>query len=323
MPLISKITPATIREAAKALARGDLVAFPTETVYGLGADAKNEIAVKKIYEAKGRPADHPLIVHISNLRLISEWTRQLPDYANKLAIAFWPGPMTLILPRTQLAGDFITGGQDSVGIRIPNQKNALSLLEKFEKHGGLGVAAPSANRFGKVSPTTAGAVEEELGAYLSLNDKILDGGLCNVGLESTIIDCTSESPMILRPGAITQSMIFETTNMNPVTEITSKLKAPGLLASHYAPNAQVVLDQNPQPGDGFIALKNIKTPPGVNRLAAPTTIDELARTLYESLRYADRLQIKSVHVHVTDTDGIATAIRDRLVRAAHKTNNLS
>lgn len=321
MPLISKITPATIKEAATALARGDLVAFPTETVYGLGADAKNEIAVKKIYEAKGRPADHPLIVHISNLRLISEWTRQLPDYANKLAIAFWPGPMTLILPRTQLAGDFITGGQDSVGIRIPNQKNALSLLEKFEKHGGLGVAAPSANRFGKVSPTTAAAVEEELGAYLSLNDKILDGGLCNVGLESTIIDCTSQSPMILRPGAITQSMIFETTNMNPVTEITSNLKAPGLLTSHYAPNAQVVLDQNPQPGDGFIALKNIKTPPGVHRLASPRNNCEFARVLYESLRYGDRLRLKTIHVEIPLGDDIAEAIKDRLIKSSNRSSN--
>ena len=213
MSFISNCTATTIKDAATSLINGDLVAFPTETVYGLGADAGNEMAVKKIYQVKGRPSDHPLIVHISNLKQLDKWAREIPEYAIKLARSFWPGPMTLILPRTQLAKDFITGGQNNIGIRIPDQTLALALLTEFEQQGGAGVAAPSANRFGKVSPTTASAVEAELGAFLDSKDLILDGGACEVGVESTIIDCTTQSPIILRPGAITHSMIKEATGI--------------------------------------------------------------------------------------------------------------
>ena len=199
MSFISNCTAGAIKDAATSLINGDLVAFPTETVYGLGADAGNEKAVKKIYQVKGRPSDHPLIVHISDLKQLDKWAREIPEYAIKLARSFWPGPMTLILPRTALAKDFITGGQDNVGIRIPDQTLALALLSEFEQQGGAGVAAPSANRFGKVSPTTAKAVEAELGAFLDSKDLILDGGSCEVGVESTIIDCTIQTPIILRP----------------------------------------------------------------------------------------------------------------------------
>ena len=316
MSFISNCTASAIKDAATSLINGDLVAFPTETVYGLGADAGNEMAVKKIYQVKGRPEDHPLIVHISNLKQLDKWAREIPEYAIKLARSFWPGPMTLILPRTQLAKDFITGGQDNVGIRIPDQTLALALLTEFEKQGGMGVAAPSANRFGKVSPTTAAAVEAELGAFLDSKDLILDGGACEVGVESTIIDCTTQSPIILRPGAITHSMIKDATGIEPDTTNKVDTKASGLLESHYSPSAKVILDQTPQAGDGFIALSNIKTPQGVIRLAEPKNNIEYAKVLYQALRSADAQQIKTVHAHLPTGDDIAQAIIDRLNKSA-------
>jgi L-threonylcarbamoyladenylate synthase len=318
MPFISNCTASAIKDAATALINGDLVAFPTETVYGLGADAANETAVNKIYQTKGRPADHPVIVHISNINLLDKWAKEIPEYAIKLARAFWPGPMTLILPRTHLAKDFITGGQNNVGIRIPNQVLGLALISEFEKQGGLGIAAPSANRFGAVSPTTAAAVEAELGEYLGANDQILDGGSCEVGVESTIIDCTGSTPIILRPGAITAAMIFETTNLEPVSNNKVDIKAPGLLESHYSPKAKVILDQTPERGDGFIALSNVKTPEGVIRLASPKNTEEYAKVLYQALRSADEQLIKVVHAQLPIGNDIAVAIRDRLTKSANK-----
>jgi L-threonylcarbamoyladenylate synthase len=318
MAIISNCAADAIKDAATALINGDLVAFPTETVYGLGADAANQSAVKKIYQVKDRPADHPLIVHISNLQYLDRWARQIPEYAIKLARNFWPGPLTLILPRTELAKDFITGGQDNVGIRVPDQTLALALLVEFERQGGMGVAAPSANRFGKVSPTTAAAVESELAAYLGSNDQILDGGPCEIGVESTIIDCTTNTPIILRPGAITSEMIFTTTGIEPGQISKVDTKASGLLESHYAPSAKVILDQIPMPKDGFIALSNIKTPDGVIRLATPKNNTEYAKLLYQALRSADEQQIKTVHAHLPTGDDIAAAIRDRLSKAAEK-----
>ena len=317
MVIISNCTISAISDAAKSLISGNLVAFPTETVYGLGADATNKSAVNKIYVAKGRPADHPLIVHISNINLLDKWAKDIPEYAIKLARSYWPGPMTLILPRTALAKDFITGGQDNVGIRIPNQTLALALLSEFEKQGGAGVAAPSANRFGAVSPTTAGAVEAELAAYLSASDQILDGGSCEVGVESTIIDCTGSTPTILRPGAITTEMILSVTNLEPVTTNNLDIKAPGLLESHYSPQAKVILGQRPDRGDGFIALSDIKTPEGVIRLASPKNNEEYAKVLYQALRNADAQQIKTVHAHLPAGSDIAVAIRDRLTKSAN------
>ena len=317
MPFISNATASAIKDAATALINGDLVAFPTETVYGLGADATNKSAVNKIYVAKGRPADHPVIVHISNINLLDKWAKDIPEYAIKLAHLFWPGPMTLILPRTDLAKDFITGGQDKVGIRIPDQALALALLTQFEKQGGSGVAAPSANRFGAVSPTTAAAVEEELGEYLGINDQILDDGACEVGLESSIINCAGPIPIILRPGAITAQMILEATDLKPLTENISKLKVSGLLDSHYSPKAKVILDQSPSAGDGFIALSDVITPEGVIRLASPKNNVEYAKVLYHALRSADLQQIKVVHAQLPIGSDIAVAIRDRLTKSAN------
>lgn len=317
MSFISNCTAGAIKDAATSLINGDLVAFPTETVYGLGADAGNEKAVKKIYQVKGRPSDHPLIVHISNLKQLDKWAREIPEYAIKLARSFWPGPMTLILPRTTLAKDFITGGQDNVGIRIPDQTLALALLTEFEQQGGMGIAAPSANRFGKVSPTTAKAVEAELGAFLDSKDLIFDGGSCEVGVESTIIDCTTPSPIILRPGAVTSAMIKDATALDVGSENIFKTKASGLLESHYAPRAKVILDQTPNKGDGFIALSDIKTPEGVIRLASPKNNIEYAKQIYQALRDADEQQLKIVHAHLPLGDDIAVAIRDRLKKSAN------
>ena len=189
---LSNCTADAMLDATAHLKAGDLVAFPTETVYGLGADACNSQAVARIYEVKGRPSDHPLIVHIASMDRMGDWAREVPEYAIKLARDFWPGPMTLVLKRSDLAKDFITGGQETVGVRVPDHVVALALLEAFEKVGGKGVAAPSANRFGHVSPTSASAVVEELRDYLSKDDLVLDGGSCAVGVESTIIDCTGD-----------------------------------------------------------------------------------------------------------------------------------
>ena len=303
-------------DAAAHLKAGDLVAFPTETVYGLGADASNPEAVSRIYSVKGRPNDHPLIVHIASMERMGDWARDVPEYAIALARSYWPGPMTLILKRSELAGDFITGGQDSVGVRVPDHVVALALLEAFERAGGKGVAAPSANRFGHVSPTTAPAVIEELGNFLSKDDLVLDGGACVVGVESTIIDCTGAAPSVLRPGAISVAMIKECTGLK-TTQSDKEIRVSGSLENHYAPIAQVLLRENAVAGQGFIALAAIETPEGVIRLASPNDDEEFAHVLYSALRDADARGLSEVVVVQPIGIGIAVAIRDRLARAAN------
>jgi len=318
MNIISNCTATVLKEAAFNLKAGRLVAFPTETVYGLGADAQNERAIARIYEVKARPKEHPLIVHISSIKNLDKWARKIPEYALKLATGFWPGPMTLVLPRTDVAKDFITGGQDCVGIRVPDQAIALELLKEFENLGGLGVAAPSANRFGKVSPTTAPAVESELGNFLKSFDIILDGGPSQVGVESTIIDCTQGTPVILRPGGITTEMMENLLSME-VRQLNwagSKVKAPGLLVSHYAPNAKIFLTGTPQFGDGFIALSSIPTPNGAIRLASPKDNTEFAQILYSALRLADFKDLENIYIITPENKGIAVAINDRIKKAS-------
>jgi L-threonylcarbamoyladenylate synthase len=319
MEFISKCTADTISNAAQSLLNGHLVAFPTETVYGLGADATNEKAVSRIYSVKGRPVGHPLIVHISSINKLDQWAKDIPDYAIKLAREFWPGPITLILPRSSLAKDFITGGQNNVGLRVPNQPIALALINKFEELGGEGIAAPSANRFGAVSPTTAQAVGEELGDYLDSDDLVLDGGQCFVGIESTIIDCTSYAPKVLRPGAVTEEMIEESLERRAVHyERRSEIKAPGLMNSHYAPKAMISLNSTAGPGEGFLAMSEFQTPAGAIRLASPRSLEQYARELYLALRSADQQGLKKVAVLLPEGDGLAAAIRDRLTKAANR-----
>jgi L-threonylcarbamoyladenylate synthase len=317
MEFISNCTADTISKAAQSLKDGHLVAFPTETVYGLGADATNEKAVSRIYAVKGRPVGHPLIVHISSINKLDQWATDIPDYAIKLAREFWPGSMTLILPRTDLAKDFITGGQNNVGLRVPDQPIALALLQKFEEFGGQGVAAPSANRFGAVSPTSAEAVINELGNHFEKNDLVLDGSRCLVGIESTIVDCTGLAPRILRPGAITEKMIEQTLEIQAEnSKGKSDVKAPGLLDSHYAPKAKISLNSIAEPGEGFLALSKFQTPPGAIRLASPDSVEQYARDLYSALRSADQQGLKKVSVLVPEGDGLAEAIQDRLTKAA-------
>jgi len=303
--------------AAEHLIAGALVAFPTETVYGLGADATNSQAVARIYQVKGRPSDHPLIVHIACMDRMGDWASEIPEYAIKLARDFWPGPMTLVLKRSEIAQDFITGSQDTVGVRVPDHGVALALLEAFEKAGGKGIAAPSANRFGHVSPTSATAVLEELGTYLTHEDLVLDGGACAVGVESTIIDCTGELPIILRPGGITVEMIKDSTGVRDLGTSLNEIRVSGSLENHYAPLATVLLCETPTAGQGFIAHANIQTPPGVIRLASPHDDEEFARILYSALRQADAQGLSEVVVVQPIGIGIAVAIRDRLARAAN------
>ena len=312
---LSNCAADAITDAAQRLKSGALVAFPTETVYGLGADATNPAAVARIYETKGRPADHPLIVHLADMQDISEWAAEIPDYGIALARAFWPGPMTLILPRTDLAADFITGGQNTVGVRVPDHAIALALLAAFKKIGGKGLAAPSANRFGQVSPTTALAVKEELADFLGESDLILDGGPSLVGVESTIIDCTADTPRILRPGAITIEMIEKVTGLI-LEDRDDVIRVSGSLENHYAPSALILLDGHPRPGDGYIALKSYPTPKGAIRLAAPVDNEDFARQLYGALREADAQAIDLVVVIQPDGVDIAVAVRDRLQRAS-------
>ena len=317
MEIIFNCTQDSIKKAAEALKSGNLVAFPTETVYGLGADASNRKSVARVYEVKGRPTDHPLIVHISSISHMDKWAVDVPEYAINLARNFWPGPMTLILKRSQIAKDFITGGQNLVGLRVPSHPTALMLLKEFENLGGTGIAAPSANRFGAVSPTTSDAVLEELGTFLSGKDFVLDGGSSEVGIESTIIDCTDVIPKILRPGIISKEQVEEVSGLPSGDDISgSKVKTSGLLISHYSPVAEVVLDGKTSPTDGFFAMAEIQTPTGAIRLGSPATIEEYAKNLYSILRLADQKGLKRISVIQPSGDGLALAIRDRLSKAA-------
>ena len=322
MHIISNCTQEAINKAAQALIDGHLVAFPTETVYGLGADATNENAVSQVYAVKGRPTDHPLIVHISSINQISKWATDIPDYAIKLARDFWPGPMTLILKRGDLAKDFITGGQENVGLRVPNQPLALALLAEFESLGGQGVAAPSANRFGAVSPTTSLAVSEELENYLGSNDLILDGGRCHIGIESTIINCTDVIPTILRPGAITNEMVENSIeSKHNLNTPDSDIKASGLLDKHYSPKARVRLNMLDEPGEGFIAMASISTPAGAIRLTSPRNNQEFARVLYEALRDGDRYNLDEIKVILPEGGELVEAIKDRMIKSSFRTEH--
>lgn len=319
MKIIKNPTINQLKEAASAMKSGNLVAFPTETVYGIGADASNEKAVSRIYKVKGRPNDHPLIVHISSYNQVEKWARDVPEYAIKLAAEFWPGPMTLILKRSKFAKNFVTGNQENIGLRVPNHLIALTISKESEKLGIEGIAAPSANRFGAVSPTTAEAVEEELGAYLGTNDLIFDGGQSSVGVESTIVSCLEKNPVILRPGAISINMIIATSGLSAsYRQKNSSVKVSGSLDSHYSPKAKVILNASPNVGEGFIALADIPTPSGAIRLASPSTTLEFCHLLYETFRRADRMGIKVISVTPPEEGGLGDAINDRLNRAKSK-----
>ena len=309
--IISQCSLSVLRQSAEKLRAGDLVAFPTETVYGIGADAENKDAVARMYQVKNRPSGHPVIVHIAELNDVDYWAREIPEYAINLMRDFWPGPMTLLLKRREVAGDFLTGAQDIVGLRIPANSLALGLLNEFKAVGGKGIAAPSANRYGAVSPTTAEAVSQELSEFLSPNDQILDGGPCLVG-----VDCSGQNPKILRPGAISAEMIEESTGIVLAEVGETKIRVSGSDKQHYAPKAKVIVDGQSQSGEGLIAMSEVTTPEGVIRLAEPKSIEEYARVLYSALRMSDTQNLQTVRIIPPAGQGLAVAIRDRINRAA-------
>jgi L-threonylcarbamoyladenylate synthase len=318
---VGSIVPVTtdVVRAAAVVRAGGLVGLPTETVYGLAADAENVAAVARVFAVKGRPADHPLIVHVSGPDQLDAWARRVPDYARRLAEALWPGPLTLVLPRTARAGDHVTGGQDTVGLRAPCHPVARDLLALLD---GRGLAAPSANRFGRVSPTTAAHVAAELGDLLDPGtDVVLDGGASPVGVESAILDCTGPAPVVLRPGAVDADEVARVGGV-PVAERPSAIRAPGTLASHYAPHARVVLARDGDeaagllgPLDGLLATADVVTPPGAVRLSAPPDAAGYARVLYAALREADALGLARVVAVPPPPTGIGLAVADRLARA--------
>lgn len=302
--------------AARALRRGGLVALPTETVYGLAADATNADAVRRIFAVKGRPADHPLIVHVADAHGLDAWAARVPDYGRLLATAYWPGPLTLIFPKLPQVLDVVTGGQATVGLRVPAHALTQTVLHEL----GTGVAAPSANRFGRVSPTSIDHVLADIGPLLGDADYLLDGGPCTVGVESTIVDCTGDAPRLLRAGAVTVDMIEQTTGLD-VLAADGTIRASGTLASHYAPRATVRVREadafEPLDGAGLIAPSRLGTPAGMVRLLDAEDDGAYARGLYSALRAADEHGLHELIAVLPADAGIGSAIRDRLRRASH------
>lgn len=323
--------PAAIAAAAQALQQGALVGLPTETVYGLGADATNEAAVAKIFAAKGRPSDHPLIVHVADASGVAHFAHNLPDFAEKLMQAFWPGPLTLILPRRTEVGAAAAGGQDSIGLRCPAHPVAHALLLAARALGVHGVAAPSANKFGRVSPTTAAHVREEFGDALL----VLDGGACPVGIESTIIDCTRGVPVLLRPGQISREQVQAVCGLKLLSK--DELAAPsprasGTLESHYAPNAKVrLMDAQALQAALDVLGRDLAGPATIAvyartvlRLPSSTVLyrrmpDDaaaVAQQLFAVLREFDAAGVKLIWIESPPETAEWEGVRDRLTRAA-------
>jgi L-threonylcarbamoyladenylate synthase len=320
-------SPAAIAEAAARLRAGGLVAFPTETVYGLGGDAGNPEAVRRIFDAKGRPADHPVIVHLPDAAHLPHWAREVPEGAAALARAFWPGPLTLILPKAGHVLDVVTGRQDSVGLRVPSHPVARALLAAFAGLGGRGIAAPSANRFGHVSPTTAAHVADDLGDAV---DMILDGGASEVGIESTIVSFVGATPVLLRPGGITRESIAGVLGTRLRDPDAHAPRAPGTVASHYAPRTRTLLvaadalrataAQHAARGDGVAVLaRGVRAPDGFDGawLAAPADPAGYAHDLYANLRTLDGADADAILVEAVPASPEWLAVRDRLARATH------
>ncbi|HET7548755.1 MAG TPA: L-threonylcarbamoyladenylate synthase [Usitatibacter sp.] len=312
---------ANVAEAVRRLAAGELVAFPTETVYGLGADAANAEAVAKIFALKGRPEKHPLIVHIADPLAIEAWARHVPEAARKLADRFWPGPLTMIVPKSARVPAAVTGGQDTVGLRCPSHPLAQELLREFARAASGGVAAPSANRFGHVSPTTARHVRDEFGESLF----VLDGGPCEVGLESTIVDLSRGAPVLLRPGAITRRDIEAVLGIAPAERDAAAPRASGTLAAHYAPRTPLALvdvralEAEMAKASDVAVLAMHPKPPGVTVAAwidAPGDPLHYAHDLYANLRTLDRKRAAQILVEAPPALPGWEAVNDRLKRAA-------
>ena len=328
---------AQIETAAAILRQGGVVAFPTETVYGLGADASNPAAVRRIFKIKGRPADHPLIVHLADKSQLSHWAREVPDAAKLLASHFWPGPLTLILPRSQHVSDVVTGGQDTVGLRVPNHPAALALLRAMGPTGGL--AAPSANRYGRISPTTAEHVREELGNSV---DMILDGGPCEVGLESTIVSCIGNSVTVLRPGGIPLAALEEILQQKiAVADSTdAKIRVSGNKLSHYAPvtpleilphenlwqraceleaqGLRVATLEWSAPNAVHLTSSVHSEHAGIARTMMPADSVAYGQVLYATLRQLDGARFDRLLAEAPPGNAAWLAVADRLRRASYR-----
>jgi L-threonylcarbamoyladenylate synthase len=310
-----------IARAVEVLRRGGLVAFPTETVYGLGADAQNELAVRRIFAVKGRPSSHPLIVHLPDARSVPQWAHAFPEPAKKLAAAFWPGPLTLVLPGSGRAAEAVSGGQNTVALRVPSHPVARELLHAFAN----GIAAPSANRYGAVSPTTAEHVQKDLGDQLDL---IIDGGACPIGIESTIVDVSSGTPQVLRPGAVTREELKRVLGQSIPVYAGEGLRAPGRMRWHYAPRAGVELVNANELGAraqallaqerklAVVAPEPMVLPAGAQQFPIGADPAEFARALYATFRKIDELGFDLILVIPPSTHGLGWAVFDRLARAS-------
>ncbi|HXF80641.1 MAG TPA: L-threonylcarbamoyladenylate synthase [Usitatibacter sp.] len=307
--------------AARRLADGEVVAFPTETVYGLGADVLQEGAVARIFALKGRPADHPVIVHVADIRGLAEWSSSVPGAAMALAEAFWPGPLTLIVPKSPRLPSIVTGGQASVGIRCPSHPVARELLREFARIGSGAIAAPSANRFGHVSPTRAEHVRDEFGASVP----VLEGGACEVGLESTIVDLSRGHPVLLRPGGISRAQVAEVLGEDPRERDANAPRASGTLAAHYAPATALTLMTAERLAAELDTLASVAVlafgePPANAKafswIAATQDPAAYAHDLYANLRKLDAAGAKRILVEAPPRTGEWEAVNDRLQRAA-------
>lgn len=291
-----------ITEAVDTLRGGGIIGFPTETVYGLAADATNDAALRRVFAVKGRPSNHPLIVHIADVRQLDDLASEVSDSCRMLVDYAWPGPLTVIVRANDSVSRVATGGRDTVAVRLPSHPAAQAIITQL----GHPVAAPSANRFGHVSPTSARHVADDLGGDVDL---VVDGGECDVGVESTIVDCTLESPEILRPGAIAAEEVQRLLDNHGVamsSEVSGASRAPGMLERHYAPRALVVLHEGrvTVPSDASLVID------------CATDVVAAARTLYSRLREADQAGVKVVHAVLPPARGLGHALRDRLTKAA-------
>lgn len=328
--MIPPLTPAQIGQAAEVLAAGGLVAMPTETVYGLAADADNAAAVRAIFAAKGRPADHPVIVHVAGADALGAWASEVPAAARTLAAAFWPGPLTMVLKRSARAGDFVTGGQDTVGLRCPSHPWAHALIAAFAGDSHKGVAAPSANSFGRISPTTAAHVRADLGEKPGGKvDLILDGGACPVGIESTIVDLSGESPRLLRHGSVTRAMLEAALGQAVPDAGADAPRASGRLKSHYAPRTPVELvapSELPARINQLRGTRLAVLAPAAALLDAPTHVvkrllaeasaEAYGRKLYAQLHELDAAGADLILITRSPATPAWAAINDRLERAA-------
>ena len=325
---MNAVAPEEIERAAQLLHTGSLIAFPTETVYGLGADARNADAVRRLFAVKGRPVEHPVIVHLAGTDLLPRWARETGASAEALAEAFWPGPLTLILPRAPTVLDVVTGGQDSVGLRVPAHPIAHALLARLLELGSDGIAAPSANRFGRISATNARHVAEEFGNAIAL---VLDGGSSRHGIESTIVDLTTDEPVLLRPGAVTVEALRRVLGSAPRPANSQSPRASGTLALHYAPRtaARLVspdelihaLSASTKPLTNIAVLgRTVEKPTGFagTWIRAPEKSTAYARDLYADLRTLDALGAAEIWIEAPPDGPDWVAVNDRLRKATYR-----